>query len=107
MKLYKFTDDTKLLGLVSNDDERAYRDMVGALVEWSRVNNLSLNIGKTKELVGHSSRQKGDLVPQTISGVEVDRVASFKFHQLISSVGEQHCCLLGQSSSKAFLYKKA
>lgn len=45
----KFAGDTTILGLVTNDDEPAYRQEV--LVSWCYDNNLCLNISKTKEMI--------------------------------------------------------
>ena len=97
-----------MLGLVSNDDETAYRDTVGALVEWSRVNNLSLNIGKTKELVGDFRRQKGDLLPQTISGGEVDTTFKFLETTISSSLQWESntTVLLGKAHQFFFFIRK-
>src|SRR4029434_8565879 len=47
--ILKFADDTTILGLISNNDETAYRDEVRGLAAWCQDNNLSLNICKTKD----------------------------------------------------------
>ncbi len=47
----KFADDTTVVGLISNNDETHYREEVAQLAEWCGTNNLSLNVGKTKEVV--------------------------------------------------------
>ena len=39
-----------MVGLITDDDETAYREM-SDLAVWCQDNNLSLNIGKTKELI--------------------------------------------------------
>lgn len=49
--ILKFADDTTILGLISNNDETAYRDEVRGLAAWCQDNNFSLNICKTKEMV--------------------------------------------------------
>ncbi len=49
--IIKFADDTSVVGLISNNDETHYRDEVAQLAEWCGANNLSLNVGKTKEVV--------------------------------------------------------
>jgi hypothetical protein len=41
----KCADDTPVVGLISNNDEIAYREEVRSLVEWS------LNVNKMKELI--------------------------------------------------------
>ncbi|KAJ8357469.1 hypothetical protein SKAU_G00202630 [Synaphobranchus kaupii] len=45
--ILKFADDTTILGLISNNDETAYREEVSVLATWCQDNNLSLNICKT------------------------------------------------------------
>ncbi len=48
--MIKFADDTSVVGLISNNDETHYRDEVAPLAEWCDANNLSLDVGKTKEV---------------------------------------------------------
>jgi hypothetical protein len=40
----KFADDTTVVGLITNNDQTAYREEMRALGLWSQENNLSLNI---------------------------------------------------------------
>ncbi|KAI4886868.1 hypothetical protein NFI96_031235 [Prochilodus magdalenae] len=49
--IIKFADDTTIVGLISNNNEEAYREEVSFLTHWCRENNLSLNVNKTKELI--------------------------------------------------------
>jgi hypothetical protein len=49
--IIKFADDTKVVGLVTDNDETAYREEVRDLAVWCQDNNLSLNVSKTKELI--------------------------------------------------------
>ena len=49
--ILKFADNTTVVGLVTNNDEMAYREEVGTLTAWCLVNNRSLNVSKTKELI--------------------------------------------------------
>ena len=46
--IIKIADDTTVVGLITNNDETAYREEVWALGVWCQENNLSLNINKTK-----------------------------------------------------------
>jgi hypothetical protein len=43
----KFADDTTVVGLITDNDETAYRE-VRELAVWCQDNNLSLNVNKTK-----------------------------------------------------------
>jgi hypothetical protein len=49
--IIKFADDITVVGLITGDDESAYREEVNDLAVWCRSNNLSLNISKAKGLI--------------------------------------------------------
>ena len=40
-----------MVGLIANNNEIAYREEVRDLAVWCQVNNLSLNVIKTKEMI--------------------------------------------------------
>ena len=46
--IIKFADDTTVVGLITDNDETAYREEVRDLAVWLKDNNLSLNVSKTK-----------------------------------------------------------
>ena len=48
--IIKFADDITV-GLITNNDETAYSEVVRALGVWCQENNLSPNVNKTKELI--------------------------------------------------------
>ena len=77
--IIKFADDTIVIGLISDDDESAYRDDVKHLVRWCASNDLVLNASKTKEIVVDFRKLKS--VPSTpiVNNSEVEIVYSFKF----------------------------
>ena len=77
--IIKFADDTTVIGLISDDDESAYRDDVNHLVRWCASNDLVLNVSKTKEIVVDFRKSKS--VPSTliVNNSEVEIVDSFKF----------------------------
>ncbi len=77
--IVKFADDTTLMGLITDNDEMAYREEVSTLTKWCQENYLSLNIDKTKELVVDFRRQSREHTPITIDKTPVERVNSFKF----------------------------
>lgn len=77
--LFKFADDTSVVGLITNGDESDYRREVEGLVKWCESYNLILNISKTKELVVDFRRSPSPLSTLSINGVEVERVTSFQF----------------------------
>ena len=47
--IIKFADDTTVVGLITDNDETAYREEVRDLAGWCQNSNLSLNVTKTKE----------------------------------------------------------
>jgi gmma-aminobutyric acid receptor subunit gamma/cGMP-dependent protein kinase 2 len=49
--IIKFADDTTVVGLITVNNETAYREEVRDLVVWCQDNNLSLNVIKTKEMI--------------------------------------------------------
>ena len=68
----------RLNGLITSDDETAYREEVSDLAVCCWDNNLSPNVSKTKELMVNY-RKQGEHAPIHIDGAAVERVESFKF----------------------------
>ncbi len=64
--IVKFADDTTVIGLITDNDETAYREEVSTLNKWCQENHLSLNIDKTKELLVDFRRQSREHTPITI-----------------------------------------
>ncbi len=64
--IVKFADDTTVIGLITDNDETAYREEVSTLTKWCQENHLSLNIDKTKELVVDYRRQSREHTHITI-----------------------------------------
>ncbi|KAK1792065.1 hypothetical protein P4O66_001844 [Electrophorus voltai] len=78
--IVKFADDTVVMGLISDNDERAYLEEIKHLENWCQENNLLLNVSKTKELIMDcSKKQERHYQPVRISGTTVDRVDSFRY----------------------------
>ncbi|KAK1783932.1 hypothetical protein P4O66_023099, partial [Electrophorus voltai] len=70
--IVKFDDDTVVMGLISDNDERAYQEKIKHLENWCQENNLLLNVSKTKELiVDCSKKQERHYQPVRISGTTV------------------------------------
>lgn len=74
--LVKFTNNTVVVSLMTNNEERAYLQDVENLIAWYQANNLSLNTTKTKEMVVDFSKKQARNC--TISRAPVYRVSSFK-----------------------------
>ncbi len=77
--IVKFAEDTTVIGLITDNDETAYRAEVSTLTKWCQENHLSLNIDKTKELVVDFRRQSREHTPITIDKTPVEWVNSVKF----------------------------
>jgi hypothetical protein len=75
--IIKFADDTTMVGLITDNDETAYREEVRELAVWCQDNNLSLNVSKTKELIVDFRKRQAEQAPINIDVVE--QVESFKF----------------------------
>ena len=70
----KFADDTTVVGLITDNDETAYRQVTDLAV-WCQDNNLSLNM----ELIVDYRKGRAEHTPIHINGAVVERVDSFKF----------------------------
>lgn len=77
--IIKFADDTTVVGLISDDDDSAYREEVHQLINWCDRNNLQLNVNKTKEITVDFRKQHPTHTPLTINGSAVESVKSTKF----------------------------
>jgi hypothetical protein len=67
-----------VVGLISDNDESAYREVVKHLAAWCADNNLALNAKKTKELIVDYRKSKScSHSPVLIDGTEVERVPNF------------------------------
>ncbi|KAK3540831.1 hypothetical protein QTP86_002361 [Hemibagrus guttatus] len=78
--IIKYTDDTTVVGQISNNDESAYREEIQSLSAWSSINNFTLNAKKTKELIVDFQKSNSNRhFPIYINGSEVEHVSSFKF----------------------------
>ena len=58
--IIKFVDDATMVGLIDKNNVSSYREEVEQLITFSEVNNLSLKIEKTKEMVGDFRRTQRD-----------------------------------------------
>ena len=74
--IIKFTDDPTVVGLITNDEEAAYRKKVRDLAVCCQDNNHSLN--KTKELLMDYRKWRCEHAHIHIDGAVVERVWSLK-----------------------------
>eukprot|EP00061_Rhincodon_typus_P008387 g30945.t1 len=77
--MYKFADDTTVVRQIANNDESKYRREIEGPVMWCNENSLSLNVGKTKELIIYFRKKGGEHASIYIKRTEVERVECIKF----------------------------
>ncbi|KAK3572744.1 hypothetical protein QTP86_007050 [Hemibagrus guttatus] len=78
--LQKFSDDSANVGLVTDDSDREYRDLIQDFVDWCQWNCLQINAVKTKELVVDFHRHEHPSPPPVnIQGKNIERVDSYKY----------------------------
>ena len=77
--IIKFASDTTVVGLITDNDEKVYREEVRDLAMWCQDNNLSLNVIKTKDMFVDDRKRKTEHTPILIDGAVVKQVESFKF----------------------------
>jgi hypothetical protein len=68
-----------VVGLITDNDEAAYREEVRDLAVWCQVNNLSLSVIKTKEMIVDYKKRRTEHTLILIDRAVVEQVESFKF----------------------------
>jgi hypothetical protein len=76
---FKFADDTTVVGLITDNNETAYREEVIDLAMWCQDNSLSFNVIKTKEMIVDYRKKRTDHASILIDRAVVEQVESFKF----------------------------
>ena len=69
--IIKFSHNTKVVGLITDNDGTAYREVVRDLAVWCQDNNLSLNVIKTKEMIVDYKERRTEHAPILINGCSV------------------------------------
>ena len=78
--MVKFADDTAVVGLITNNNETAYREEIQHLTQWCSHNNLDLNTTKTKEMIIDFRRaRRVEHSALCVRGEEVERVDCFTY----------------------------
>ena len=67
--IIKFADYTTVVGLITDNDETAYREEVREVAVWCQDNNLSLNVSKTKKLIVDYRKGRPNRHPLTSMGL--------------------------------------
>ena len=58
--IIELADDTTVEGLITDNNETAYREEVKDLAVWYQYNNLSLNLIKTKEMIVNYRKRRAE-----------------------------------------------
>eukprot|EP00061_Rhincodon_typus_P013952 g40658.t1 len=77
--IYKFADDSTVVGRISNNDESECRMEKEDLVSWINDSKLSPNVSKMKEPIIDFRKKGGEHSPIYIKGAEVEGVDRVKF----------------------------
>ena len=106
--IVKFTDDTVLIRLISDDDSTKYVDEINKFTTYCRTNFLELDAMKTKEMMIDFRKSKALPDPIIINDYAVERVSARKYlgvmlynnhswsnntDYIISKLNSRHYCL--------------
>ncbi|KAK3538420.1 hypothetical protein QTP86_001767 [Hemibagrus guttatus] len=80
--IIKFTDDMTMVGLISKNDESAYREEVQHLTAWCKANSLSLNVDKTKEMVVDFRRAQTESLSWSLNITSITKKAQERLYFL-------------------------
>jgi hypothetical protein len=75
--IIKCPEDTTVVGLITDNDETAYREEVRDLAVWCQHKNLSPNVSKTKELIVDYRTRRAEQGPIHIDRAVVEQVEKF------------------------------
>ena len=67
-----------MVGLITDNDETAYKEEVRDLARWCQNNNLSLNVTKTKEMIVDYRKMRTEYTPIPIDRAVMEEVERFK-----------------------------
>uniref|UniRef100_A0A1A7YZ32 Uncharacterized protein n=1 Tax=Iconisemion striatum TaxID=60296 RepID=A0A1A7YZ32_9TELE len=98
--LQKFSDDSAIVGCVSEGNDQEYRSVIMDFVDWCERNHLRLNTSKTKEMVIDFQRNTPPHSPVNIQGADIEVVDTFKY------LGVHLNSKLNWSNNTDALYKK-
>ena len=77
--IIKSADDTTVVGLITDNNETAYREEVRDLAGWCQNKNLSLKVTKTKEMIVDYRKRRTEHATILIDGAVMEQAESFKF----------------------------
>lgn len=98
--LQKFSDDTAIIGCVSDGNDQEYRGVISDFVGWCETNVLQINAGKTQEMIIDFRRKSPPTTPVNIQGKDIEIVDSYKY------LGVHLNNKLDRTTNTDVLYKK-
>ena len=72
---HKFSDDSSIVGCITDNREEEYRELVENFMGWCDGNHLQIKTGKTMELVVDFRRRKSTLLQHFSKKIVQSRVA--------------------------------
>ena len=75
---WKYVDDTTLAEVIPKDGESSIQQAVDSVADWSRRNELQLNVDKCKELTIDFKKIIQSFPPISINSLELDSVNNVK-----------------------------
>ncbi|KAL7850802.1 hypothetical protein SRHO_G00201510 [Serrasalmus rhombeus] len=98
--LQKFSDDSTIVGRITNEDNGENRELIQDFVDWCLRNHLQINAGKTKELVVDFRRRTHPPPAVNIQGTDIERVDAYRY------LGVNLNYKLDRSDNTAALYRR-
>ena len=78
VNLYKYADNSTIIGHITNNQETEYRAQINQAVTWCTDHDLILNSSKTTELIIDPRRQPSPKTPVLIKGESISITDTFK-----------------------------
>ena len=75
----KYTDDSVIAGLISDNNESTYRNRIFDIKLWSENHNLNLNVSKTKEVLFYIRKTSCHISSIFIDNVPLKCVDSYEY----------------------------
>ena len=107
VKSIKYVDGTTLIEIVHKGETSKMQSALEEIHQWSLVNNLHLNLLKTKEILIDFRKNKVPISPLQINGVSVSQVNESKLLGVIISRDlkwDSHVKHIHQKASKRLYY---
>jgi hypothetical protein len=97
----KYADDAALVGLISKNDETHYRQTIENFTGMCKLDDLELNVKKTKEMVIDFRKAPNTLEPVKINETEVETVTQYPYLGTLVANDLTWCANTNRQVSKA------